>query len=52
MDDIIRELNNAENRYNSEKPEVDCKFRTKNKILIDNKWENCSRNKRKFLNRY
>ena len=40
MDDIIRELNNAENRYNSEKPEVDCKFRTKNKILIDNKWKN------------
>ena len=40
MDNIMKELNNAENRYNSEKPEVDSNFRTKDKILLDNRWKN------------
>ena len=40
MDNIMRELDSAENRYNSEKPEVDSKFRTKDKILLDNRWKN------------
>ena len=40
MDNLMQELNSAENRYNREKPEVDSKFRTKEKLLIDNRWKN------------
>ena len=40
MDNLMQELNNTENRYNDERPEVDSKFRTKSKVLADNSWKN------------
>ena len=40
MDHLMQELNNTENRYNDERPEVDSKFRTKSKVLADNSWKN------------
>lgn len=38
--DVLDEINHAENRYNLEKPKVDFNFRSKDKILIDNRWKN------------
>ena len=38
--DLLDEIKNAENRYNTEKPEVDSEFRSKEKYLIDNRWKN------------
>lgn len=38
--DVLDEINHAENRYNLEKPNVDFNFRSKDKILIDNRWKN------------
>ena len=40
IDNVLDEINNAENRYNLEKPKVDFNFRTKDKNLIDNRWKN------------
>ena len=40
MNEVLDQIKNTENRYNSEKPEVDSNFVSKNKILVDNRWKN------------
>ena len=41
MNDIMNEIEKkAENRYNKEIPKDDFKFRSKEKLLIDNRWKN------------
>lgn len=40
MKNIIEELNKTENRFNNERPKVDSKFRSKEKLLVDNRWKN------------
>ena len=41
MNDIMNEIEKkTENRYNNEKPKDDFKFRSKEKLLIDNRWKN------------
>jgi hypothetical protein len=37
---VLDEINNAENRYNLEKPKVDFNFKSRDKNLIDNRWKN------------
>ena len=40
LKDILDEVKGVENRYNLEKPQVDSQFRSKDKILVDNRWKN------------
>ena len=40
IDDIVEEINKAENRFNSEKPEVDSEFSIRDKSLYHHKWKN------------
>ena len=41
VDDLMDDIENkTEKRYNLEKPNVDFKFRSKDKHLIDNRWKN------------
>lgn len=41
VEDLLDDINkNAENRYNLEKPKVDFNFRSRDKVLIDNRWKN------------
>lgn len=40
LKDILDEIKGVENRYNAEKPQVDSQFRSKDKILVDNRWKN------------
>jgi hypothetical protein len=40
LKDILDEIKGVENRFNVEKPQVDSKFRSKDKFLVDNRWKN------------
>ena len=40
VENLVNEINNAENRYNSEKPEEDSEFNIKDKSLYVHKWKN------------
>ncbi len=40
IDNFVEEINNAENRFNNEKPEVDSEFSIKDKSLYEHKWKN------------
>jgi len=40
IDNFVDEINNAENRFNNEKPEVDSEFSIKDKSLYEHKWKN------------
>ena len=40
VENLVNEINNAENRYNNEKPEEDSEFNIKDKSLYVHKWKN------------
>ncbi len=40
LNDFLKEMKNTENRYNDENPKVDVNLRSKEKLLIDNRWKN------------